>query len=165
MTEPLKHPHLLALEQRNFEITLFWQRSNYFLLLNTGLLIAFFTNVLKEQAILLSLFGVAAAILWVLTNLGSKFWQERWEIAVSETEPRENQVKLFSEGTIELKQKVRKRLKEQQPPKHPFYIWLVTLKPSVSFLMILLSSIFLFAWTLIFGFELYKFCTCSAVRV
>lgn len=37
-----------VLDTRNFEITNFWQRSNHFLVLNTGIAIGFFN--LKDQA-------------------------------------------------------------------------------------------------------------------
>src|SRR5688572_15226014 len=69
----------VALETRNFEITLFWQRSNYFLVLNSALAVGFFS--LKEQgyALILAGLGSMAALLWFFVNLGSKYWQSRWE--------------------------------------------------------------------------------------
>ena len=71
----------IALETRNVEISLFWQRSNYFLVLNTALAVGFFS--LKEQrgayAIGLAIFGALASVLWLLVNAGGKYWQSRWE--------------------------------------------------------------------------------------
>jgi len=74
-----KEAYRIALDTRNLEIGLFWQRSNYFLALNTALAIGFFKIDDKGYALLLALFGLAISLLWYRVNLGSKFWQSRWE--------------------------------------------------------------------------------------
>lgn len=78
----------LALETRNLEIQLFWQRSNYFLILCTGITTAILLNIKSnvEIALGLSVFGFIVAILWFNVNLGSKFWQTRWEKKTAEFE-------------------------------------------------------------------------------
>src|SRR5438552_16696563 len=69
-----------ALDTRNFEIQLFWQRSNYFLVLNTAIGTGYFAlGDDHHYAILLAAFGVVISWLWLMVNLGSKFWQSRWE--------------------------------------------------------------------------------------
>jgi len=64
---------------RNLEIRLFWQRSNYFLVLNTALGTGLFVVRGHGFAVLLSLLGLTSALLWLCVNLGGKFWQVRWE--------------------------------------------------------------------------------------
>ena len=69
----------IALETRNFEISLFWQRSNYFLALNTAIAVGFFFKANKEYQLWLGIFGCLVSLLWISINFGSKFWQSRWE--------------------------------------------------------------------------------------
>src|SRR4051812_19960176 len=71
-----------AYQTRNFEIGLFWQRSNYFLVLNTAIAAGFFVADRSFRPLLCVLGGVVSA-LWLAVNLGSKFWQERWEHRLS----------------------------------------------------------------------------------
>jgi hypothetical protein len=69
-----------ALRTRELEIKLFWQRSNYFLVLNTAIAVGFLSRDDNYgYAFGLSVVGVVVACLWVRINLGSKFWQSRWE--------------------------------------------------------------------------------------
>jgi hypothetical protein len=69
-----------ALAARNLEINLFWQRSNYFLVLNTAVAVGFFSRTDRDWLALgLSVIGLVISLLWVRLNLGSKFWQTRWE--------------------------------------------------------------------------------------
>jgi lipopolysaccharide export LptBFGC system permease protein LptF len=65
----------VAREARNLEINLFWQRSNYFLVLSTAVGAAFFSLKGPKYSVSLALFGIAVGCLWIATNLGSKFWQ------------------------------------------------------------------------------------------
>ena len=85
MSEDNTHPSELqiALDNRAFEIQLFWQRSNYFLVLITALGIGVFTIDNKIAAFLVTILGIASSFIWFRTNLGSKFWQESWEVEVS----------------------------------------------------------------------------------
>ncbi len=64
-----------AYETRNLEINLFWQRSNYYLVLSSGLAVGVFTLDSWSLRLGLCCFGLASSALWILTNLGSKFWQ------------------------------------------------------------------------------------------
>src|ERR1017187_10480268 len=69
----------VAKEARNMEITLFWQRSNYFLVLSTAIAAGFFSLRDAKYALPLAIFGLLVGVLWIAVNLGSKFWQSRWE--------------------------------------------------------------------------------------
>lgn len=69
----------VARQNRVFEIQMFWQRANYFLVLHTALAVGAYTVNSLELSALIALFGVLAAFLWFRTNLGSKFWQSFWE--------------------------------------------------------------------------------------
>ncbi len=53
----------IALETRNFEISLFWQRSNYFLVLNTAIAIEFFAKANETFQIFPSTLGITISIL------------------------------------------------------------------------------------------------------
>ena len=69
----------IALEIRNFEIKLFWERSNYFLVLTTAIAVGFFSIEDQISCIGIATLGFIVSLLWFLVNLGSKFWQSRWE--------------------------------------------------------------------------------------
>jgi hypothetical protein len=139
-----------ALATRNFEIQLFWQRSNYFLVLNTAVAIGFFSRVQHDRyAFGLSLIGIAVSFLWVRINLGSKFWQSRWEhrleIAEDDLQPG---LDLFSAGKDVLRADARKSLEAwgNQGWLMRAYTEAVLRKPSVSKTMTLLSLLFVLVW-------------------
>jgi hypothetical protein len=74
-----------GINTRNFEISMFWQRSNYFLALNTALAVGYFTT--KEwSSVGLALFGYFTSLMWFRVCLGSKFWQARWEQRLAKLE-------------------------------------------------------------------------------
>lgn len=90
----LKRAFEQSLENRKFEITLYWKRTQYFFTIFSTLgglsvLIALLEVGLDMQSPLLFLaliiiecVGLVAAIAWVKVNLGSKYWQENWEAYV-----------------------------------------------------------------------------------
>lgn len=146
-----------VLDTRNFEITNFWQRSNYFLVLNTGLAIGFFN--LKDGAAvyapLVAALGVFVCFLWTRVALGSKFWQVHWEQKLAEVERMylargilDAELGLFSQSMTEVKDEVRKTL-ESESHHGRLAKWidsLVMRKPSVTLAMITLSASFGLAW-------------------
>src|SRR5260370_38936923 len=69
----------VAREARNLEMNLFWQRSNYFLVLSTATAFGFFSLKDAKYGVPLAAFGLAIGFLWIAVNLGSKFWQCQWE--------------------------------------------------------------------------------------
>lgn len=91
----LKRAFEQSLENRRFEITLYWKRTKYFFTIFSTLgglsvLIALLAKVLEIPTPLLFLallivecVGLVAAIAWVKVNLGSKYWQVNWETYVN----------------------------------------------------------------------------------
>jgi hypothetical protein len=143
----------IALDTRNFEVSLFWQRSNYFLALNSALALGFFN--LKEQGVyglVLAIFGIVVSCLWFRANLGSKFWQSRWEQRLIIIERQiDKELKFFSADWDTIKQEVEQRLRDN-PRRGLFKRWLerrVLRRPSVSEQMILLSGCFFIGWMLL----------------
>jgi hypothetical protein len=81
-----KDLYRFALDTRNLEITLFWQRCNYFLVLNSFLAVGFFNLKAPGYSLLLAMLGLLTSVLWFGVSLGSKFWQSRWEYRLSQFE-------------------------------------------------------------------------------
>jgi len=138
----------IALDTRNMEIGLFWQRSNYFLVLNTAAAVGFFLKATVKYQILIGLFGFAVAILWFGVNLGSKFWQSRWEFRLKEAEKElGNDIEYFSATWETINSDVEKSLDFSEHSNLRKKIdKLVLMKPSVSFIMTLLSILFITLW-------------------
>ena len=136
----------IALATRNFEIDLFWKRSNYFLVLNSGLALGFFKVDSLRFSILLGALGLTASILWFLVTLGGKFWQCRWEFRLRETEtivaPNAN---FFSVDAGTLRSDVQQALGTHGRFRRQIDRMVLT-RPSVSFMMTLLSITFIVAW-------------------
>ena len=138
----------VAKETRNLEITLFWQRSNYFLVLSTALAVGFFSLQDVKYDLLLAIFGLVVGVLWVLVNLGGKFWQSRWEhrLRLAEERLRPN-MDLFSASWKTVQDDVRQSFEfRRRGAIHRIYSRLVLLKPSVSFMMTFLSLVFVIFW-------------------
>jgi hypothetical protein len=138
----------VALETRNFEISLFWQRSNYFLVLNSALAAGFFSLKDEGYALVLAGLGSIASLLWILVNLGGKYWHSRWEheLIVREQKlyPEDPKFAASREQTDEY---VRRSLQWNGPGVlRQFFDRLVVLKPSVSGVMTILSLVFLLTW-------------------
>jgi len=148
-----------ALDTRNFEITLFWQRCNYFLVLNSALAIGFFNLQTPGYAILLASLGIIASILWFAVSLGSKFWQSRWEQRLREVENRlAPELTFFAADRVVVRADVEQSLALSEHGAFRRRLdRLVLCKPSVSFMMTLLSLVFILAW----GVALVLFC-CGA---
>lgn len=143
-----KDIYRIALDTRNLEITLFWQRCNYFLVLNSALALGFFNLKAPEYSVLLAVVGFITSVLWFAVSLGSKFWQARWEHRLS---PIEKQLApgldFFSADRATVLHDVKKSLKSSG------HWWLqrcldrlVLVKPSVSSMMMVLSLVFIVAW-------------------
>jgi hypothetical protein len=146
---PVKDAYAHLIATRNLEINLFWQRSNYFLVLNTAIALGFFELEHWLHALIFAVLGVAVSLLWVLVCLGSKFWQARWEGRLSEFE-REHltTLKFFGVEPSEIADDVEKGLglSQLRGIKRLLYQFTLTRRPSVSFSMLLLALLFLVAW-------------------
>ena len=136
-----------VLDTRNLEVNLFWQRSNYFLALNSGLVVGAFVSK-APYGFVLAVLGLISSVLWYFVNLGSKFWQSRWEHRLQMVERKiAPGLNLFGADEEIVYDDVRESLKFF---KHNWlqriFDWQVLWKPSVSLCMTLLSFIFIIAW-------------------
>ena len=68
----------ILIDTRNLEVNLFWQRANYFLVLNSGILFAIYNFTKPSQIILFAAIGIATSLLWFWACLASKYWQTFW---------------------------------------------------------------------------------------
>jgi hypothetical protein len=144
----------IALETRNFEISLFWQRSNYFLVLNTAIGIGFFVKANETFQIFLAIFGIFVSLLWFFINLGSKFWQSRWETRLKKVEDEiSNEINFFSTDTDIIQKDVEISINYSKHKKiRQFFDNLILMKPSVSFMVTLLSLLFIVFWISLLGY-------------
>lgn len=73
----------IALAARNFEIKMFWQRCNYFLLLNTSVGVGVGAVIVSGKGKILIPFlciiGLFVCLAWIKVGLGAKYWQSYWE--------------------------------------------------------------------------------------
>jgi len=150
----------VALDNRAFEIQLFWQRSNYFLVLMTALGVATFSIKDIFFSPILAAFATIASYFWFRTNLGSKFWQESWEVEVV-TLAKEQKIRSFERPTSEVIEQVKNSLAtEEASNKRPFLRkWVnkrIVEKYSVTYNMILLSLFSTFLWILVTAIFLFK---------
>ncbi len=140
----------IAIETRNLEIGMFWQRSNYFMALNTAIAIGFFSQDSTAYATILASLGAIVSFLWYRVNLGGKYWQSRWEQRASlyekEVAP---DADLFAAESTVVEEDVKESLNWG---KHEgFQKWLdgqILKKPSVSYQMTCLSFFFMCFWVL-----------------
>lgn len=148
-----------ALATRDLEIKLFWQRSNYFLILNTALAIGFFKLEYISYRLVLGVFGFIVSYLWFRVNLGSKFWQSRWEerAKIIEKSLGKN-MDLFSAGPDTVTNDVKKSFAFWK------YNWFqrkindrILRKPSVSRSMIYLSILFIMLWLVLIAFAVLEY--------
>jgi len=147
-----KDIYKIVFDTRNLEISLFWQRSNYFLVLNSALAVGFFNLKTLEYAFVLALFGLFTSFLWFRVTLGGKYWQSRWEQRLSFIEQQiAPQLNLFSADWMAIQSDVDASLNANLPQGW-FKKWIerqVRKKHSVSYNMTLLSLSFLAGWVLL----------------
>ncbi len=140
----------IAKETRDFEIKLFWQRTNYFLLLNSAVAGAFlyFMKPTEDVVVLQIAFcviGGFVCLAWIKVGLGSKYWQSHWEQVLVDLQKRFDLFEddLFSDKKTD--ERVRRNLKMESCYDH-----CVLKKPSVSLWMHRTARFFLLIW--IFAF-------------
>jgi hypothetical protein len=145
----LKDLYKTLLDTRNLEVNLFWQRSNYFLVLNTGIAFGFFT-LKKEGRLTFAIMGLLASVLWFGVCLGGKYWQARWEQRLLDFEEEHlPNLDFFAAKPNRIKRDAERGLLEFHElrwDKRQIYRLAVRLKPSVSYSMILLSVVFIIGW-------------------
>lgn len=153
----------IALTTRNLEISLFWQRCNYFLLLNSALAYGYIQ--LKDEFLILpvTLIGLVVCALWYRVALGSKYWQERWEAKLHQLEldyqqagyfPRD--VTLFSTPWPDIHKEVKDSLSSAN---HSLFERIIDdqilKKPSVTQSMVYLVLTFIAGWVLVLLYQFY----------
>ena len=74
----LEDLYRILIDIRNLEVNLFWQRSNYFLVLNSGIVLAFFNVKEPVYVRTFAAIGLLASVLWFWACLASKYWQTFW---------------------------------------------------------------------------------------
>jgi len=144
----VKDLYKTLLDTRNLEINLFWQRSNYFLVLNTGIAFGFFNLKEGKFAVIFAVMGLLASVLWFWVCLGGKFWQTWWEQRLLEFE-REHLPGLdfFGASPERIRADVEKGLAFHNLRWTQRFIYRLALnKPSVSYSMIRLSALFVIGW-------------------
>lgn len=143
----------IARDNRVFEIQMFWQRSNYFLVLMSALGIATFSIKETLFAPVVAGFAAISSFLWFRVNLGSKFWQESWEVEVNSL-AKERGIRSFERPMSAVREQVRKSLFDGwEDEKHSqFSKWIdgeITKKFSVTHHMIVLSLFSFAFWVLV----------------
>ena len=159
----LKELYKTLIDTRNLEINLFWQRSNYFLVLNTGIGLAFF-NASTRFAVALSVIGMFASVLWFWVCLGGKFWQVRWEQKLAEFERQHMpELEFFNVTNERLKNEVERGLASKDRPwrQRLIYSWVMH-RPSVSYSMMRLSLLFVIGWAVFLNIAIWELATKSA---
>lgn len=111
-----------VLSLRNFEIQNLGARNSFILTVNVALF-AYAINTNNKESFLLPIFGFFVSCLQVHMAAGAKFWQEAWEIKLSQIErelyrvyKREN-ISNKSDPFIHLFTSLEKEKKEFQPHK------------------------------------------------
>ena len=147
-TPPHKVAYDTALATRNFEISLFWQRSLFF----WGFIGAAFVGhaALRDAnsglALVLACFGLVCSVAWSLVNRGSKYWQEAWESRVDEAED-----------------KVTGALFKKEAPLQKKGWWLSARRFSVSKLTIAMSDYSIVLWLALIAWETTRMVAPSAI--
>jgi hypothetical protein len=95
-------------------------------------------------------FATGCSFLWFRTNLGSKFWQESWEIEVGIL-AKDLGIKSFERSTSEVVDQVSKSLNSSKANSNssPLRRWIdreTIKKPSVTYHMIILSLFSTLIW-------------------
>jgi hypothetical protein len=77
----------IAIDTRNLEIKLFWQRSLFFAAFISAIFVGYSsTETDPFSKLMLSSLGFLLSFAWVLANRGSKYWYESWETKIGEIE-------------------------------------------------------------------------------
>lgn len=78
----------------------FWPRSNFYLLVQAGLLSVFATlasgDYLPEKSLVISIVGLIVAVFWSLAARGAVLWIRKWRAAVMEIDEEVNPYKTYS---------------------------------------------------------------------
>lgn len=152
----------VALKNREFELALFWQRSNYFLVLNTALGVAAFSADDHFLGVMISCFGLLVSWLWFRTNAGSRFWQVFWETEVNRLAPT-YQLESFELSSEQARERVRADIATRKSGLLRRWIdQAVLAKPSVTMNMLGLSLAAMLFWISVAAFHALHLPTISS---
>ena len=85
----------IAIDTRNLEIKLFWQRSLFFAAFTSAIFVGYSgAGTETFQKLILSSLGFLLSFAWLLANRGSKYWYESWETKIEEID-KDYEEKLF----------------------------------------------------------------------
>jgi uncharacterized membrane protein len=146
----------ILIHTRNLEVNLFWQRANYFLALNSGIVLAIF-NVTKPIHIrVFSAMGVLASLLWFWACLASKYWQTFWAERLADFERKQLEgLEFFSATTKTRNGYVEQGLGAEGLGKIEASVYGLAKKcRSVSFSMLMLSVVFALGWLALLVYSL-----------
>ncbi len=77
----------IAIDTRNLEIKLFWQRSLFFAAFTSAIFVGYSSSEIEPfSKLILSSLGFLLSFAWLLANRGSKYWYESWETKINEIE-------------------------------------------------------------------------------
>jgi hypothetical protein len=84
-----KKAYKIANDNRKFEISNYWKRANYYWLFQASVYAGYFYSITAENneylcknpeiIVGVTCLGFLTALAWLLSNKGSKQWQENWE--------------------------------------------------------------------------------------
>lgn len=139
--------HIL-IDTRNLEVNLFWQRTNYFLVLNSAFVVAFFNVGNAINAKTFATLGLLTSLLWFRACLASKYWQTFWEQRLEKFEKDYLRgLEFFSMDPEERKKLVRDGPKDEGLGRTSRLVYgMATKCRSVSFSMLLLALVFILGW-------------------
>lgn len=122
----------ISVQNRNFEIDLFWKRSFFFWGFIASAFIGYATLRANSPslALVVACFGMVCAFAWTLLNRGSKYWQESWEQKVERHE-------------IPI---IGKIFAKEEPVQDYKFFWLRARRYSVSKLVIGMSDYVFILW-------------------
>lgn len=151
IANPRPDLYKILIDTRNLEINLFWQRSNYFLVLNTGIALGFFNVANEKFRWVFPFFGLIASLLWLAVCLGGKYWQTRWEQTLAEFEKANiGSIDFFAASPNVRNAAVEKGL--DLPARSGLQLFLyrrvLKWKPSVSYSMMRLALLFIVGWVI-----------------
>ena len=158
MSEPKDKRELeyeIAFNCRNKELELFWKRSNFYWLFNGAALVAY-TSLPQDNynlLLMISSFGVLSSTVWMLGNMGSRWWQQHWETKLDITSRAYN-TNIFSPEWWQSSSKYQTSEIQNNLPKKQYEIFF-THRFSVSRITIVFSIYFFVIWLLVFGYTIY----------
>ena len=146
----------ILIDTRNLEVNLFWQRANYFLVLNSGIVLGIFSVTKAIPVRVFAVIGILASLLWFWACLASKYWQTFWAERLAEFE-RKNFAGLdfFSANRKTRDAFVKQGLEAEGLGKTETSVYgLAKQCRSVSISMLLLSLVFALGWLAVLVYSL-----------